>query len=282
MYSQKTTQAFSMNEKDIKTFRYLLIGFVILQIIGLILYLFRPVYSAIFYGLGSLAFILGIILLSRKYKQLTSGIKISILFIIALIGELVVAEFNNLYPHSSHISPTVESVQSQLLSIQNGFGQHIFSIVLFVFLTGLLMFLTGYFLTPWINQLLNLPKRQFKSFLYFGIIFGLGDLITGIGYFLYDRDIRFVINNTRPLTSLGLSGLIILLGVILLLIAFVIEIIIGLKLYSNLSSLMGTKKIPFDTLGQETKFCKNCGSRLEENAKICHVCGLEVESLSER
>lgn len=273
LYSSGTTDVVQINENDRKMFKNLLIAFIILQIIAIIVYLFKPVFSALFYDAGSLAFIVGIILLSKKYRQLASGIKIAVLYILAIVSELVVAEFNNLYPHSSHISPAVESIQNQLITIQNGFGKHVFIIILFIILTGILMFLTAYFLSPWINTAFNFEYKQMKFFWYFGVFFIIGDIITAVGYFLYDRVLRGVIKGTRPVTSIAIPGLVILLGVILLLAAFVLEIIAGIKIYQNLNKVI----VPVP-VNQGIMFCKNCGAQLAKKAKLCHNCGLPIDS----
>ena len=271
--SGSTSELF-IDQKDIKLFNNFLILFAIFEIGTFLLYLFRPLISIILSDIGIFFLVIAIFLVSKKYHQLHTGFKVVILFIIGMVLELIVGILDNRFPHSSHISPSIESILDQLKNIENGFGNHVYTIVLFVVLTGIFMFIASYFFTNWLNEAFKFEK-PFKFFLYFGIINFFAEIITSIGYMLYAHELGIAIAQNDS-TRIVLGGLIIFLGVILLLISFILITIAGFILYNKNKTLLTRPPSPILS-EQGVMFCANCGTKLEENAKICKNCGLPVQ-----
>lgn len=275
MHSLQSTNESNIQINDSKWFKYLLLIFIFFKVLAILLYLFRPIISAILYDSGTTFLLIGIFLLSKKYQYLKSGFKVLVLFILTMISYLIVAILNNKYPHSSHVSVAVETVLEQITKLENGFGKHVFIIIVFNILTGVLMISTAFIFTNWINNALNLQIRT-KIYFNFGRIFIGGVLIQVLGFIIFSRALHAVVYNGSKTSTVAIPGLIIFLGSIILLISFAIEIIAGIQFYNKFNAL-GNRIPPPVRLAEGRIFCSNCGSKLEENTKICHNCGMPVE-----
>ena len=281
MNVSSTSNFLTLEQKDIKTFNNLIILFIVLKILTILIYLFRPIISAVASDLGTIFLLIGIYLLSKKYKQLKSGFKVVILFILSMVFDLIVAVLDNTYPHSYHSSSTSSTVLTQgLTDVSNSFGSHVYLIIFFAILAGIVTFFTTYFLTTWINIAFQYP-RKLKMFLYFGICTLVGEFITSIGYFFFARAVDNLVSDgaiTLDLIvrRLAISALIIVLGALLVIIGYVLEIVAGIMVYNRNKSFLNRPPNPVVS-AEGISYCANCGKELETGAKICYNCGLAVE-----
>ena len=280
MYATQTPKSVKIDKKDLKTFKNLIFPFIIFKCLAILTYLFRPLISAILYDLGTLFLLIGVYTLYRNNKQLSASLKVVLVFSLAMITALVVAELNNLYPHSSHISTTIESLHDQLVGIENGFGQHVFLIVSLTIINGILMLIAAYFFTDWINLFLN-TKKKFRIYFYFGILSFVGELITGLALALFARELPNAINGPSTTTAiaktLAFSGLFTFVGLVVRLIAFAVEIIAGIVIYTNINSSLSIPETIHPVQAQGGIYCANCGVKIEENAKLCYNCGMPIQ-----
>ena len=216
---------------DIKSLTVFILAFVVLKVIALGLYLLNIlVFSSIAYVLGTLSLIIGIYLVSKQNNEFFPGIKVSVLLVIAMILDLRTALLVSMNPPTLQSSGTF---MEQLGQLDATFGNNAYYMAAFTLFTGVFMAVSAYFYNDWFNDNLS-SSKPFKSYTYFGVLFFVGEVITFVGYVVLRRADKQILAGWTgaSVQSINFSTGIIFVGTIMLVIAFLIEIIAGLQMFS--------------------------------------------------
>lgn len=210
----------------------------------------------------------GIYMLARKYPKLSSGLKVSFLFCLLLLTSLII------------------SIGIDITQVLNNY----FLIILLEIQFGIITLITAYYLTLWLDIIFSFNKT--KSYYYYGLLYWFGTIIGEAGLIISDYS-----------TNSGFS--IFMVGVILTLAAFIVEIVAGFKIYTRVNDLLIGKTgqivyqqpytnsynqptIPFSN--QNPYYGPNQGSyqipnkisdqnlEVESAIKFCGYCGSKISS----
>ena len=271
-------------------------------------------------GLGSLIEIIGylsltygIYMLSKKYPNLQSGMKVAYLFVVIILLDIVSAIVTLTYPEPTYSltngSSAQSIIQAYLPILLIGLG---FSIVI-----SFVLLFASYYFTHWFNEEIT-PFNTTQAFWYFGLLNFIGVIIAGFGsYTLF----TFLANNSINLSSgtvpsgLLTASLITLVGGVFALAGAITLIVSSFKIYYRVNDIVSGKAFfkgpnqpqgygqppygqqpPYSQqsfsqpAGQpssqqtstqysgqaETVFCRNCGTQLEKGATFCGNCGTKV------
>ncbi len=223
---------------NLNIFKLLILGFIVVTVANLVVFAIAStifykitIISSILYDIATMLLIIGMLLLSKNRNQTRTALSTSLLFLVSMGLFLVAGIFASLYPHQI-------SAANGLSNLELDVGHHIIGMGVPAVFSGLFMALAAYFFNEWFNDSLQ-PKKQFRTFTYFGILFFVAQIITFLGYEMLQGSITMSLwqtagNNT---SAIGTSNLIILAGSVLLLISFIIEIIGGYQIFRKVSNV---------------------------------------------
>ena len=187
---------------------------------------------------GLILFLFGIFTLSNKYPQLKSS-KIIIPFILAMIMDLVLAIFFYTYP-LLNVGDNISSLSEFYLKVPEQYSFYLFFALIFFIVIGILILVASYYLVKWSNFGLSTFNRT-KVFLYYGIIFIIGQIIIGISLFqtgiAFEKIERRTFILSTDVNSIHSALIIVNLGFLILLLALIVEIVACFILYFRIQHL---------------------------------------------
>lgn len=185
--------------------------------------------SAINYG-GIFCLAYGIYLLAKKYPKLLSGIKVFRYFILLLAILIVQTMYNILFSINTSII-TYGNFTSNQISITY------FPVLIFTFMVGIVTLITTYYCTIWLNEIYGFFNPT-KSYYYYGLLFCFGSILIKIGFLLLSQNKL----PSSPLMTLGSESQ--TFGGILVVVALILQIIAGFKIYNRVNDLLMGKIVP--------------------------------------
>ena len=222
--------------KGLNTFKMLLLPFIALTAVSIALYLFDPLVSVLAYSVGALCFIVGIYLVSKNNQQSGHGLKLFLLFLFAILFDLIVGVLTTLNPFSLNVASSYQAIASQLGTINHDFGFNVYPIAGMVLFSGIFMVLGGLSFSDWASDTINLHE-DFKTFSYFGWIFLVGEIIIFSGYTVYVAALNEIIAGVHGTNTEAISFAlnIVYVGVFFLLVSMVVEAVAGFQLFKHLN-----------------------------------------------
>ncbi len=227
----------TVEQKNVGLFKILVLIFMVLTAIALVLFMFVPLISAIAYDIGTILLLLGMYILSKEKIQQLTWLKVTALFVLAMILGLVAAIFATMYPWQT---PATGSVLNQLSTMEKGVGEHVLAFAVTTVFTGLFTGLAAFFIGEWYEDTVD-NSKPFKTFRYFGVLFFAGQLIVFVGYELLQLTISQALTTYQSVLSTSMapitvSDLFIIVGSILILVSFAIEIFAGFQVIKRVTN----------------------------------------------
>lgn len=309
MYNQQQNPL-GIDQNDLNNFKTYTLIFA-LSTIGSVLGNF------IYPGLEYLSTILGYLFLgfavyslSKKYPNLESGMKTFYLIILTVVLEAIVAVVDITYPQpsTSQITTTQDAI-----NVINQYLSHLFLILFLNILLSILIFILAYYFTHWFNENVS-QYNQTQAFLYYGILYAVGNIVTSIGLYNFFNALSGVdlnsSNANQQLSSALGSAILLLIGSLLLIVALITGIVAGFKIYNRANDLatgkmyyQGQQPYAQQQYGQQpyaqqqygqqqpnqqapnqqsvntnkgVSVCQNCGAELAPGVSFCQNCGTRV------
>ena len=255
MYNKPQDDQMKIEQADLDTFKTITLIFA-LSTIGSIIFNFINNLLGSLVGIGGTAVLaVGILMLSRKYSHLASGMRVGLLFCAVIALRILTALFTFIYA-----TPVVTSqnTQQQIQALVDRFHATFMFTAIIGILAGAITLLTAYYFTEWFNT--NFANQnQTKTFLYYGVFYLIGEILAVYGeYLLFNGMANLDYSNgqvtTQDLSSLLPALLVIGIGGILVLIAAIFLIVAGFKIYNRVSDKAAgiTPHDRFSTPGQMT------------------------------
>lgn len=219
----------SKAKNNLKGLTIFILLFVVLKIAAIALYLFEPLLSVLAYMAGTIVLIAGIYIVSKSNNDLFPGIKVSILLVIAILFDFIATFLTVTYPAKLSSSGTF---MDQVGHLDANFGNNTYFISWFVLFTAIFMAVGAHFFNEWFNDNLQSDK-PFKLYNIFGILFFVASLIMIAGYVVLRQASKQILAGWTGASSQSINfatGMI-LFGTLILLIAFVVEIVAGIKIF---------------------------------------------------
>lgn len=224
---------------DLKTFKTIVLLFLITRIVGFAINFATifPIISILrilIIEIGTLVLAIGIIKLARKYPKLESGVKVGLLFVLAAVIDFASTSFTIFYPAPSM---TVGATQEYVNTVINYLNSIYIYISILSILSGIAIVLSAYYFTNWVNLGFG-EYSPTKSFLYYGVLTFVGNLISISGeYFVLQSlstlNISTGITSTQNLTPIIFGGLASIVGLLFVLAGFIYLIIACVKIYNR-------------------------------------------------
>ena len=266
---------------------------------------------------GTVVLAVGIIKLSSKYSHLASGMRIGVLFFVVIGLRMLSAIFNFLY---STPVITSQNTQQQVQALVDRFNSTFLYTSIIGIFAGTITLLIAYYFTEWFNT--NFANHnQTRTYFYYGVFYLIGEIIAVIGTYMLIKGMANLDFSNGQVTTQDLSSLLPALlvtgvGGIIVLIAEILLIVAGFKIYNRVSD-KAAGITPYDRVskpGQMTykplqksygsvsfqssksqnssqevspkglnsnqnpvsSYCRNCGAALEPDVKFCQNCGSKV------
>lgn len=228
---------------DMELFKKVLLIFILSTlgsiVVGFINILFSDLFQII--SFGSLGF--GTYYLGRKYSQFSSGLRVSLLFFCMITVILVTNIIDYLFPTPGYSG---QKTQAEVNAIIQKFHQNLIVIVPLMIITVIIAFSSAYYFSNWFNIAFG-QMNPIKSFLYYGILYSLGSIVTTLGYIsLMDglKSVDFTNDTTikNTISNISTQLFITAIGGIMILLAEIFLIVAGFKMYNRLKDLVIQKE----------------------------------------
>lgn len=233
--------------KDLTIFKTMALIFVISRIIAIVIGFFISSFSPLIQtlistviNLGGIACLTyGIYLLARKYPKLSSGLKVTYLFVLFIAVFLLQTLFDFLFQATTVNTAELGFSLSKLSNIF--IPSLIFSLTI-----AIITFITAYYFTLWLDIIFSFNKT--KTFYFYGLLLLIGSIIVQVGILLFIQSYSTTTVNgvTQPVFNLTFSFayLIVMVGLLFSIGAYIFEIVAGFKIYNRANDLLKGKIAP--------------------------------------
>ncbi len=241
-------QESNIKQKHLNYFKTLTMLFAFSTVGAFFASFINPLLVAIVNYGGTILLIIGIFLLAKNYSELSSGMKVVILFAIGILIHVLSALFNYFYPIPT-IDPT--NPQNNLQTVVNSFYLHAPFISAIFIINGIITFIIAYYFTKWFNSSFA-NYNPTKSFYYYGLAYGLGSVITGLGTYIFALSlINIDLSHISQYSNQILPGLTLFaIGSVIIYFSVFLQILAGFKIY-NRANDKALGKVPFN-IAQES------------------------------
>ena len=227
-----------IREKDLTSFKYFILTFALSQIGAIIAEMVvNSVIGTIVKYCGLILFLYGIFTLSTKYPHLNSSYKFIKLFIVAMVLDLGLAVFFYMYPLLNLTNST--SLSEFYIKVPKQYGLYLFTSIIIFIVIGILILSASYYLTEWSNLGFSTFLRT-RTFLYYGIIFFIGQIVISIGLFQTGIVFQNIVSRsyiiTKDVNAINSALLVINVGFFILFIALIVEIVACCVFYFRIHS----------------------------------------------
>ncbi len=237
-------QMIKFRPEDLNFFKNIMLFFIIskLAYIGTNIFI-SSLIGMIFDYAGTIVLIYGIFTLSKKYSELVSGVKVALLFIIALVVDFISVLFINLYPIPATVdTSSIQNVIEQLKHVITYF----YIITAFTAISGVIVVISAYYFTQWINLGFNQNRfTEIKSFFYYGIIFCIAQILIAFAFLTLNQTFTNIVNTgiatQTDVDNQLLASNIANIGYLLILAGLITEIVASIKIYNRVNDFITGK-----------------------------------------